>query len=80
MDFDLVRTINIYTLATTGCSLSDYEVIFYSEDYQHNIDVSKPMKYVEIPNCFNCKVHEFDIDFDSKKIWIKSEVVKHGKI
>ena len=80
MDFDLVRIIDLFNSVRTEQDLSDYEVIFYSEDYQHNIDVSKPMKYAEIPNCFNCKVHEFDIDFDIKKIWIKSEVLKHGKI
>lgn len=77
MTFETIRLLLILIGVATESDIDDYKVRFYSLD---PLDISKTMVYGEIPDCFNCIVHAFDIDLDRKIIIIKSEVVKHGKI
>ena len=80
MTFETIRLILILTGVAVETDIDDFKVVIYHEDKMRNINLSKTMFYRDIPNCFNCIVHEFDIDLDNKKIWVKSEVAKHGKI
>jgi len=77
MDFDTVRILLLSLEVNIESDLDDYKVVIYSLD---TLRISKPMAYKDIPDCFNCKVHAFDIDLDKQIIFIRSEVVKHGKI
>ncbi len=72
MDFDFIRVLNIFKEVRTGQGLTDYKVIIYSLE---PLRMSKPMVYKDISDCFNCKVQAFDIDFDKKMIYIRSEVI-----
>ena len=76
MTFDTVRLLLILIGVATDCDIDDYTVYIYSLEPLR----SKTMVYKDIPDCFNCKVYAFDIDLDKKIIFIRSEVVKHGKI
>lgn len=77
MTFETIRLILIFVEMAMETDIDDYKVLIYSLEPLH---ISKTMVYKDIPECFNCKVHAFDIDVDKKIIFIKSEVVKHGKI
>ena len=77
MTFQTIRLILIMIEMTIESDIDDYNIIFYSLEPWH---ISKTMVYKNIPDSFNCEVHEFDIDLDKKMIFIRSEVVKHGKI
>ena len=74
MTFEIIRLILIMMEIGLESNFDDYKVVFYSLEPLH---ISKSMVYGEIPDCFNCKVHAFDIDLDKKIIFIRSEVVKH---
>ena len=77
MDFNTVRILLLALEVNIESDINDYKVVISHEDKLRNINLSETMRYGEIPFCFNCIVHEFDIDLDNRKIWIKSEVVKH---
>ena len=77
MTFETIRLLLILISVATESDIDDYKVIIYSLEPLH---VSKTMVYKNIPDCFNCIVHGFEIDLDNKIILIRSEVVKHGKI
>lgn len=77
MTFETIRLILIFVEMATESDMDDYKVLIYSLEPLH---ISKTMVYKNIPDCFNCKVHAFDIDLDKKIIFIKSEVAQHGKI
>ena len=74
MTFEIIRLILIMMEIGLESNFDDYKVVIYSLEPLH---ISKTMVYGEIPDCFNCKVHAFDIDLDKKIIFIRSEVVKH---
>lgn len=76
MTFETIRLIVSVLIIANECDLYDYKVIIYSTG---PLRISKPMLYKDIPDCFNCKVHAFDFDLDKKIIFIRSEVVEHGK-
>lgn len=76
MTFEIIRLILIMMEIGTESDFDDYRCIFYS----FKPDVMKAITYRDIPDCFNCKVKAFEIDLDAKIMYIKSEVVKHGKI
>lgn len=78
MTFEIVRLFAILTEIALERSISDYVVIIYDKDYENHDTFIK--KWDEIPDCFNCKVLNYSFDFENKRIYIKSEVVKHGKI
>ena len=73
MSFNDFRLIIEYVGILLRSDLSDCKVNIYSVNPLY----INTMIYREIPDCFNCKVHGFDIDFDKKIIFIKSEVVNH---
>lgn len=77
MTFETIRLILIFLEMTTESDIDDYKVLIYSLD---PLDISKTMIYKNIPDCFNCKVHAFDIDLDKKILFIRSEVENHGKL
>ena len=77
MTFETIRLLLILTGVAADIEIDDFKVIIYSLE---PLDISKTMVYGEIPDCFNCEVHAFDIDLDRKIIFIRSEVAKHGKI
>lgn len=77
MTFEIIRLILIMMEIGVESNFDDYKVVIYSLEPLH---ISKTMVYGDIPDCFNCKVHAFDIDLDKKIIFIRSEVVKHDKI
>lgn len=77
MTFETIRLILIMMEIGVESNFDDYKVVIYSLEPLH---ISKTMVYGDIPDCFNCKVHAFDIDLDKKIIFIRSEVVKHDKI
>lgn len=72
MTFEIIRLILIMMEIGLESNFDDYKVVIYSLEPLH---ISKTMVYGEIPDCFNCKVHAFDIDLDRKFIYIRSEVV-----
>ena len=72
MTFEIIRLILIMMEIGEESGFDDYKVVIYSLDPLH---ISKTMIYGEISDCFNCKVHAFDIDLDRKIIFIRSEVV-----
>jgi hypothetical protein len=74
MTFETIRLLLILIGVATESDIDDYKVFIYSLD---PLDISKTMIYKDIPDCFNCKVHAFDIDLDKKIMFIKSEVIKH---
>lgn len=74
MSFNDVRCIIEYVEALSRSDLIDYIVVIYSIEPLY---ISKTMVYGDIPDCFNCKVHAFDIDLDKKIIYIRSEVVNN---
>ena len=74
MTFEIIRLILIMMEIGLESNFDDNKVVIYSLEPLH---ISKTMVYGEIPDCFNCKVHAFDIDLDKKIIFIRSEVVKH---
>lgn len=71
MTFEFIRIVLILTEVATDDNIDDYKVVIYSTD---PLTMSKAIKYGKIPDCFNCKVHAFDIDIDKKIIFIRSEV------
>ena len=77
MTFEIIRLILIMMEIGVESNFDDYKVVIYSLEPLH---ISKTMVYGDIPDCFNCKVHAFDIDLDKKIIFIRSEVVQHDKI
>lgn len=77
MTFETIRLLLILIGVAIESDIDDYKVLIYSIDPLH---ICKTMVYGDIPDCFNCKVHAFDIDLDKKIIFIRSEVVNHGKI
>lgn len=77
MTFETIRLILIMMEIGEESGFDDYRVIFYSFNPDH---IFNALTYSEIPECFNCKVKAFEIDFDAKIMYIKSEVVKHDKI
>lgn len=78
MTFDLVRLFAILTEIVLERSISDFDVIIYDKDYENHDTLIK--KWNAIPDWFNCKVLMYSFDFENKRIYIKSEVTKHGKI
>lgn len=78
MTFEIVRIFAILTEIAQENSISDYVVIISDKDYENHDTLI--MKWDEIPACFNCKVLSYSFDFETKRIYIKSEVEKHGKI
>lgn len=74
MTFETIRLILIMMEIGVEVGFDDYKVVIYSLEPLH---MSKTMVYGDIPDCFNCKVHAFDIDFDKKIIFIKSEVINY---
>lgn len=73
MHFNDFRLIIEYAGILLRRDLSDCKIIIYSVNPLH----INTMIYGEIPDCFNCKVHAFDIDLDKKIIFIRSEVVNN---
>ena len=74
MTFETIKLILIMIEMATESNIDDYKVIIYSLEPLH---ISKTMVYGNIPDCFNCKVHAFDIDIDKKIVFIRSEVINH---
>ena len=72
MTFHVIRLIAIFVELALESDISDFVIIIYDAD---GIEDIKMMKWKEIPDCFNCKVNSFNFDFESKRIYIKSEVV-----
>lgn len=77
MTFETIRLMLLVMEIGVESDLDDYKVLIYSVEPLH---ISKIMVYGEIPDCFNCNVHAFDIDLDKKIIFIRSEVAHDGKI
>ena len=77
MTFETIRILLRLIGVITESDIDDYKVIIYSTD---PLRMDKTMVYGDIPDCFNCKIHAFDIDLDKKILFIRSEVVNHGKI
>lgn len=77
MTFEILRILLILIEIATESDLDDYKVVIYSTVPRIR---SKVMVYGDIPDCFNCKIHAFDIDIDKKIVYIKSEVVNDGYI
>ena len=74
MTFETIKLILIMIEMVTESDIDDYKVIIYSLEPLH---ISKTMVYGNIPDCFNCKVHAFDIDIDKKIVFIRSEVANY---
>lgn len=74
MDFDTVRILLMSLEPNIESDINDYKVLIYSTDPLY---MGKTMIYGNIPDCFNCKVHAFDIDLDKQIIFIRSEVVNN---
>lgn len=74
MTFETIRLILIFVEVATETDISDYKVLFYSIE---PLFMGKAFIYKDIPDCFNCNVHGFDIDLDKKIIFIKSKGVKN---
>ena len=74
MTFETIKLILIMIEMVTESDIDDYKVVIYSLDPLH---ISKTMVYGNIPDCFNCKVHAFDIDIDKKIVFIRSEVANY---
>lgn len=74
MTFETIKLILIMIEMATECDIDDYKVVIYSLEPLH---MSKTMVYGNIPDCFNCKVHAFDIDIDKKIVFIRSEVANY---
>lgn len=77
MTFETIRLIVSVLIIANERDLYDYQVVIYSQNPQSKV---KTILYKNIPDCFNCIVHGFEIDLDNKIILIRSEVVKDGKI
>ena len=75
MAFDVVRICAILTEIALERSISDFDVIIYDKDYENHDTLIK--KWDEIPDWFNCKVLSYSFDFETKRIYIKSEVVNN---
>ena len=75
MTFEIVRLFAILIEIATDSSISDYVVIIYDKDYEKHDTMIK--KWDTIPACFNCKVLSYSFDFETKRIYIKSEAIKH---
>lgn len=71
MTFEIIRLILIMMEIGVESTFDDYKVVIYSLEPLH---ISETMVYGNIPECFNCKVHAFDIDLDKKIIFIRSEL------
>ena len=71
MTFEMIRIILMVIEVDMESGIDDFKVIMFSSDPLY---MSKAMLYKDIPECFNCKVHGFDIDLDNKIIFIKSEL------
>lgn len=74
MTFETIKLILIMIEMVTESDIDDYKVVIYSLEPLH---MSKTMVYGNIPDCFNCKVHAFDIDIDKKIVFIRSEVANY---
>ena len=74
MTFEIIRLILIMMEIGVESNFDDYKVVIYSLEPLH---FSKTMVYGDISDCFNCKVHAFDIDLDKKIIYIRSEVINN---
>ena len=72
MTFEIIRLIMIMVEVSTKSDLDDYQIVIYS---QKPLSKVKIILYKNIPDCFNCIVHGFEIDLDNKIILIRSEVV-----
>lgn len=70
--FDTVRA--ILEVLSISIDISDYRVIIFSSVSPLEMN---PRKYRDIPDCFNCNVHGFEINLDNKVIFIKREVSDH---
>lgn len=73
MTFEIIRLILIMMEIGIESDFNDYKVIIYSLEPL----CMKTMVYGDIPDCFNCVVHAFDIDLDKKLIFIRSEVINN---
>lgn len=74
MTFEVIRVVAIMVEIGMESSLSDFDVVFYdASDKDHVIVIN----WEKIPDRFNCKVNNFSFDFETKRIYIKSEVVNH---
>lgn len=71
MTFETIRLILIMMEIGVESNFDDYKVVIYSLEPLY---MSKTMVYGNIPDCFNCKVHAFDIDLDKKMIFIRSDI------
>ena len=74
MTFETIKLILIMIEMVTESDIDDYKVVIYSLEPLH---MSKTMVYGNIPDCFNCKVHAFDIDIDKKIVFIRIEVANY---
>lgn len=74
MTFDVIRVLAILVEIAMESSLSDFDLIIYdASDKDHVIEIN----WDKVPDCFNCKVKNFIFDFETKRIYVKSEVVNY---